>query len=66
VDDTVNGWVLVEDLIESLLVGDVDGVEPRTAATESLNTVEGDLGGVVEAIDDDNIVAVLEQGQGGE
>lgn len=65
-NNTVNGRVLVEDLIEGLLVGDVDGMESRATATEGLNAIEGNLGGVVEAIHDDNIVAVLEQGQGGE
>jgi hypothetical protein len=66
VDDAVNGGVLVEDLVEGLLVGDVDSIEAGTTATESLDAIERNLGGVVEAIHDDNIVAVLQQGQSGE
>lgn len=65
-DDTVDGRVLGKDLIEALLVGHIDLVEDRSAATQKLNAVEGHLGGVVQAVDDDDIVAVLEQGQGGE
>lgn len=65
-DDTVNGGVLRKDLIDGLLVGDVNSVEFRTTAAKDLDAVKGDLGRVVEAVDDDHIVAVLEQSEGGE
>ncbi|GJC78324.1 hypothetical protein ColLi_01162 [Colletotrichum liriopes] len=66
VDDTVNLGVLLEDLIEAGLVGDVNLVEVGALAAQELNAVDGDLGRVVEAVDNDNIVAVLEQREGGE
>lgn len=65
-NDTVNGWVLLEDLVESLLVGDICLVELGPLAANELDTVEGDFGGVVEVIDNYNLVAILEEGKGGE
>lgn len=62
-DDAVNGRVLGEDVVEGLLVGDVDLVEVGATAAEQLDAVEGNLGRVVQAVDDDDIVAVLEEGQ---
>lgn len=46
-NDTVDSWVLLEDLVESLLVGDICLVELGPLAANELDTVEGDLGGVV-------------------
>ena len=46
VNDAVNGWVLGEDFIEALFVGDVDLVEQGAAAAQKLDAVKGDLGGV--------------------
>jgi hypothetical protein len=66
VDDAVNGRVLGEDIVKGLLVSDVDLVKVGAAAAEELDAVERDLGRVVEAVDDDNVVAVLEESQGGE
>ncbi|KAJ6444934.1 LOW QUALITY PROTEIN: putative quinone oxidoreductase [Purpureocillium lavendulum] len=63
VDDAVDGGVLGKDLVEALLVGDVDLVEGGPATAEKLDAVEGDLGRVVEAVDNDDIVAVLEEGE---
>lgn len=63
-NDTVNGRVLGKDLIEGLLVGDIDLVEVGAATGDELNSVEGNLGRVVEVIDDNDIVAVLEEGEG--
>lgn len=62
-DDTVNGGVLSKHLVQGLLVGDVDLVEVGTAASQQLDAVERDLGGVVEAIDNDDIVTSVQQGQ---
>lgn len=61
-DDAVNGGVLLEDLVEGGLVGDVGLVEDRALPADQLHAVEGDLGGVVEAVDDDNIISVFEEG----
>lgn len=65
-DDTVNLGVLSEDLVESSLVCDIGLVELRSLAADELNAVEGDPGGVVEVIDDHDLVAILEQRKCGE
>lgn len=65
-DDTVNGGVLLEDLVESVLVHNVGLVELGSLAADELDPVESDLGGVVEVIDNHHIVSVLEQRQRGE
>lgn len=65
-NDTVDSWVLLEDLVESLLVGDICLVELGPLAANELDTVEGDLGGVVEVIDNYDLVAILEEGKRGE
>lgn len=63
---TVNGRVLGEDLIDGLLICDVDLVEGGAATAEELNSVQRNLRGVVEVVDNHNIVAVLEESEGGE
>lgn len=65
VNNAVNLRVLGEDLVEGLLVGDVDLVEGRAATADLFNTVENVLERVVQAVDNDDIVAVLEKGEGG-
>lgn len=64
-NDAVNFRVLGKDLVKALFVGNVDVVEGRAAAAELLDAVEDDLEGVVEVVDDDDIVAVFEEGEGG-
>ncbi|POR37440.1 Putative quinone oxidoreductase [Tolypocladium paradoxum] len=66
VDDAVNGRVLGKHVVEGLVVRHVDLVKVGPAAAEQLDAVDGDLGRVVEAVDNDDIVAVLEESQGGE
>jgi hypothetical protein len=66
VDDAVNFRVLGENLIDGLLVCDVDLVKGRAAAANQLNAIEGDLGGVVEGVNNNDIVTVLKEGEGGE
>jgi len=63
VDDAVNLGVLGKDVVERGLVGDIDLMEDGPAAAEQLDAVEGGDGRVVEVVDDDDLVAVLEQGQ---
>lgn len=65
-NDRVNGRVLGEDIVERCLIVDVDLVEVRATATDELNAIKGHFGGVVKIVDDDNIVAMLEEGQRGE
>lgn len=51
----------LEDLLEGRLVGDIDLVEDGPLAAQQLDAVQADLGGVVQAVDDNHIVAVLEE-----
>lgn len=62
-DDTLNIRMLGENLGQSLLVGNIDLVELWPLPTEKLYAIKGDLRGVVEAVDDDNFVAMLEEGK---
>ncbi len=65
-NDGVNLGVLVKDGVDSLLVGQVDVVEGRATSAELLNAVEDIFERVVEVVDNDDIVAVFEERQGGE
>lgn len=65
-DHAVNGGVLLEDLVEGRFVCNVCFVELGPLARDELDAVEGDLGRVVEVVDNHDIVAVLEERKGGE
>lgn len=62
-DDAVDGRVLLEDGVERRLVRHVGLVEEGPLAAEELDAVEGHDGRVVQAVDDDHVVAVLEEGE---
>ncbi len=63
-NDAVNLRVCLEDLLERSLVGNIDLVEDWPPAAQQLNAVQADLGGVVQAVDNNHIVAVLEESEG--
>lgn len=65
-DNTIDLGVLFEDLVEGGLVRDVYLVELWPFAGDELNAVEGNLGRVVEVIDNHHLVAVLKKGKRGE
>ena len=65
-NDIVNVWVLVKDLVESGFVGDVALVEGRALAADELDAVDDFSRRVVEVVDNDDLVVCLEQGEGGE
>lgn len=65
-DDTVNLGVLVKDGIEALFVANVDVVKGRAAARQLLDAVDDILKRVVEVVDNHDIVAAVEKGEGGE
>lgn len=65
-NDAVNLGVFLEDVVEGGLIGNFELVEVRTLAADQLNAVEGDDRGVVQAVDDDHIVAVFEESERGE
>ena len=63
VDDTVDIRMRSEDLVQSFFICDIDLVELRSLSAEQLNAVEGNLGGIVEGIDDDDFVTMLKKGK---
>ena len=63
-DDIVNIRVLLKHLIQLLLIGDVQRVVLGPLAADELDAVEDLLGGVVEVVDDDDLVVCLEEGKG--
>lgn len=63
VDDAVNGRVRLEDGVKRRLVRHVGLVEEGPLAAEELDTVEGHDGRVVQAVDDNDVVPVLEEGE---
>lgn len=65
-NNAVNVGVSLKDLVEAILIGDIDLDEIGLLAADSLNTVEGLGGGVVQVISDNDLVASLEEGKGGE
>lgn len=66
VDDAVDVRVGLEDLVEALLVSDIELDELGLLAGDQLDAVQGLGGGVVQVVGDDDLVAGLEQGEGGE
>lgn len=66
VDNTVNVRVLLEHLVQLLLIGDIAGVELGSLAANELDAVEDFVRGVVEVVDDNDLVVCLEEGEGSE
>lgn len=56
----------LEDLVQLLLVGNVRRVVLRPLAADELNAVEHLLGGVVEVVNDDDLVVGLEESKSSE
>ena len=65
-DNTVNVGVGLEHLVEAILHGDIELVELGLLAADELNAVDDLLGRVVQVVDDDDLVASLEESEGGE
>ena len=59
-DDIVNIWVRGEDLVKFGFVGDVAGVVLGSFPGDELDAVEDFLGGVVEIVDDDDLIVCFE------
>ena len=55
--ETVDLGVLLEHLVETLLISDVDIVVCWSLATDALDSVQYFFGGVVEVVDNDDFVA---------
>ena len=56
--------VLSKDIVKGLLIGDVGTVKFRSLPTDELDSIEHHLGGIIQIVDNDNLVPCLEQGQG--
>ena len=63
VNDAVDRGVRLEDLVQSAFLGEVRLVENGPLAADKLDAVEGDLGGVVEVIYDNDLIAMLEESE---
>ncbi len=58
--------MLLEDFLESRLIGNVDLVENWTLSAEQFYAIQADFRGVVQAVNDDDLEAILEQSESGE
>lgn len=65
-NDAVDLGMLGENIVESALVRDVELVKGRAASADSLNSVEDVFERVVQAVDNDDVVAIFEESKGGE
>lgn len=66
VDNAVDVGVSLEHLVEVLLVGDIELNELGLLAADQLNAVQSLGGGVVQVVSNDDLVASLQQSEGGE
>jgi hypothetical protein len=64
VDNAVNVRVRRKDLVKSFFICDIDLVEVWSLSAEKLDTVKGNLGRVVEAVDNYNLIAMFEESKG--
>jgi hypothetical protein len=65
-NDAVDVWVFLEDLVECLLVCDVDIIVARLFAADALYPVQGFCCGIVEVVYNDDLVISFEQGKSSE
>jgi hypothetical protein len=66
VDDIIDVWVLLEDLVKGSLICNIAFVESRPLAADELDAVDDFLGRVVEVVDDDDLVICFKKGEGRE
>jgi len=60
VDDAVNIWMSLEDLIKAIFVRDVDFIKLRPLPADEFNAIKGFFGRVVEVVDYYNFVIGLQ------
>ena len=65
-DNVVDIGVLVKHLIQSGFIRDVDLVKDRSFATDEFDAVDDLFRGVIEIVDDDDLVVSFEQRKSGE
>jgi len=65
VNHAVDLGVLLKDLVKTGIVGHVDLVERGALPADELDAVDGNLGRVVEVVNNDDIITILEQSERG-
>jgi hypothetical protein len=63
-DDIVNIWMVIEDLVESSLVGDVELIEFRPLSADELDAVDDLSRRIIQIIDNDYFVIGFKKCQG--
>jgi hypothetical protein len=61
VDNAVNAGILCEDLVKTVFICDIDLIEVWPLSADELNAVQRNLGRVVEAIDNYNLIAMFKE-----
>jgi hypothetical protein len=65
-NDTVDAWVIAENLVEGCFICDVDFVESWSFAADELNAIQCDNRRVVKTVDYNDFVVILEKGEDSE
>ena len=60
VDDAVNIWMRLEDLVKVVLFPDIDVEEVGALPADELDSIDGFFRGVEEVVRDDNFVVCFE------
>lgn len=63
VDDAVNIWMRIKDLVKLRLIRDIAGVVLGSLSCDELDSVDGFLRRVIQIVDNDNLVVGLQQRQ---
>jgi hypothetical protein len=63
VNNIVDIWVLLKDLVKGSLICDIAFVKSRPLAADELDAVNDFLGRVVEVVDDDDLVVGFQKGE---
>lgn len=65
-NDTVDVWMVIKDLVDGSLIAHIDIVEVGPLAAYQFDAVERFFGRIVEIVEDNDFVVCLEQGKGSE
>lgn len=65
-DNTVDVWMGIEDLVKGSFIAHIDVVKMRSLSTYQFNAIECFFGRVVEVVHDHDLVVGLKQGKGSE
>lgn len=65
-DDAVNIRMVLKNLVEGAIVGDIELVKLRSLAANQLNPIDGLFRRIVQVVGNDDLVPGFQQGEGGE